>query len=465
MKRFFLFLVLAAFTAGTLLTGCTSTPETADRKEELTAIMDSTYEELAATFSGNTGQYDLVAEYLKSWANQNEITIAANHENYMVLANPATEDSKDAKSTVLQCAVETGNFKNSLQPLAISLAALLGPESHGKITLIVTENNNGQHLGATAIDPAYCQCDSFINMQHSDDVQLFTSGSYANNADMTTNITETTPSYSHAYAITLSTAGYHDLFNFEGRRYPNPVEVIGSLLASAKSSGQLFQLASFECEATEGYIPSSATAVVVLDGNNVESFNKKFKSSYRNMKERFEELEDNFVYTFTETTMPPSVMTSETSDNIISLMYTLKTGIYLQDEDSGDIISASGISRITTLDHSFRLSVAFRSIEESVLTEMSEVFLTTSGLCDIQYTPSSPHKTWPSAGNKKPARFFSDALGAKETLFDTTLQSGECDIFAAKAPLSMISYRCNIHHGEAALANILNFLTPPSQNS
>lgn len=463
MKRFFLFLVLVVFTAAALLTGCSSSSQEINRKEELTAMMESTYDELTATFSGATGQYNLVAEYLKSWANKNKVSIAENGEHYMVIINPATEDCKDEKSTVIQCAVETTNFKNSLQSLAISLTCLLGPESHGKITLIVTETNNGEYLGAKAADPAYYQCDNFINMQHSDSIQLFTFGSYAASATMTSDIAVTSPSYSHAYAITLSTAGYHDLFDFDGTRYPNPVEVIGSLLASAKSSGVLFQLASFECETTEGYIPTSATAIVVVDGNNVENFNKKFRSSYRNMKERFEKLQDNFVYTFTETAMPAAVMTNETSDNIISLMYTLKTGIYLQDEDSGDIISASGISHITTLDHGFRLSMDYRSTDQNVLSEMSEVFLTTSGLCDIQYESSDPYTTWPSADNKNLAEFFADALGAKESLFDTTLQSGECDIFAEKAPLSMISYRCNIHHGEAALANILRFLDVTDQ--
>lgn len=464
MKRVFLFFILAVFVISTVLTGCSSSEEV-DRKEELTKSMESTYDDLTSTFSGATGQYDLVAEYLKSWANKNEVSIAANEAHYMVIINPATEGYEDEKSTVLQCAVETDNFASSLQTLAISLTCLLGPETHGKITLIVTENNNGEYLGAASADPVYYQCDNFINMQHNDDVQLFTSGSYAGSAVMTSDIALTSPSYSHAYAITMTTAGHHDSFDFDGTRYPNPVEVIGSLLASEKSNGELFQLASFECEAADGYVPVSATAVVVIDSNDVESFSKRFRSSYRNMRDRFEKLEDNFVYTMTETAMPASVMTNETSDNIISLMYTLKTGIYLQDEDSGDVISASAISHVTTADQKFRLTMRSKSTDESVLAEMSEVFLTTSGLCDIQYTPTETSITWPSADNKKLARFFTDALGAKESIFDTTLESGECDIFAAKAPLNMVSYRCNIHHGEAALSNMLNFLEIPAEET
>lgn len=44
--------------------------------------------------------------------------------------------------------------------------------------------------------------------------------------------------------------------------------------------------------------------MVIVDSNDVDSFTRRFNSSYNNMKDRFENLNDNFVYTLTETTMP-----------------------------------------------------------------------------------------------------------------------------------------------------------------
>lgn len=49
-------------------------------------------------------------------------------EHYMVIVNPATKGCGKKESTVLECAVKTGDFDNSMQPLAVSMTALLGPD-------------------------------------------------------------------------------------------------------------------------------------------------------------------------------------------------------------------------------------------------------------------------------------------------------------------------------------------------
>lgn len=460
MKRYFLLFIASILALSLVLGGCSVGEVT--RENELKTSLETTYEELNSTFSKSSGQYSLVAEYLKSWANKNDIKIAENNKNYMVMTNPATEGFEDSETTVLQCAVETDDFNNSMQPLAIALSSLLGPENHGKITLIVTEKNDGEYIGASSVDTKYCKADNFINIRHSDDMQLYTAGSYEMDSTMTTSIETTEPSYSQAFAITMSTSGYNDPFNYD-RHYPNPVETIGSLLATEKSSGQLFQLASFECEASDGYTPASATAIVVVDGNDVASFTKRFNKSYSSVKNKFEKLEDNFVYTLTETSMPKTVMTNETSDNIISLMYTLQTGIYLRDEDSGDIVSASYISGVSTKNNRLKLTMTSRSSDEQVLNDMASEFLTTSGLCDISYSSSDIQTTWSSDSEKSLAAFLSDALGAESSIISGTLESSECEIFASKGSVNIVSYRCNIHSGDSAMMNIIHFMESLTQ--
>ncbi len=467
MKKIFVFFILGVLVLSTVLSGCGSA--SADRQKELNESLNSTYEELTSTFSGSTGEYELISEYLLSWASKNDIKVISNESSYMVLKNPATEGGKKADSTTLQCTIDTKNFSNSLQSLSISLTSLLGPLEHGDITLIITETDNGAFNGAKAVPSKYVVTDHFINMKQNDDIELYTSGSNALTASMTTQLEEAAPHYPFAYAITMKISGYHDPFNQDDSDYPNPVEVIGNLLATEKSSGQLFQLASFECENTSGYVPTSATAVVVIDANDVSSFEKKFKSSYNSMKKKFEKLEDNFVYTFTETDMPDVVISSESSDNIISLMYTLKTGKYHKEEvaeenkDSEEekeekSLALAEISKVSTNDGQFELLATFRATDKEVLDELSEVYETTSGLCDIDYDKSETKLTWPTKDNTELATYFADTLGAEETIFEYTMNSSECEIFAAKAPLNIISYQCNIHHGEAALSNICNFL-------
>lgn len=161
----------------------------------------------------------------------------------------------------------------------------------------------------------------------------------------------------------------------------------------------------------------------------------------------------------TETSMPSSVISNNYSDNIISLMYTLQTGIYLQDEDTGEIISASDISSISTDGGDLNVVINSRSLDAGVLQEMSDSFATTSGLCDIQYSASDTKKTWSADGDKDLAQFFLDALSFDESNGLSTIKSSELDIFSSKVSgLNAISYTFNSENREAAMLNLLHFL-------
>lgn len=165
------------------------------------------------------------------------------------------------------------------------------------------------------------------------------------------------------------------------------------------------------------------------------------------------------MYTITETSMPETVLSNETTNNIISLMYTLKTGIYLQDEDSGEIIAASDISYVSTSDNKFKLITDSRSSDEAVLNEIKSVFLTTSGLCEIKFVPSDITMTWSSDKDASMVNFFRESLGSDNYIQPSTLQSSECDIISAKSKnLNMISYSFDMSHGESAMLNIIQFM-------
>lgn len=134
MKRFFLLLVTLMLCASLFLTGCGNVE--AEREEELKDILESSSEKLQSNFSGSEGDYSLVSEYLKSWANSNELTVTENADHYIVISNPATEGCGKADSTTLQCQISTKDFSNSLQALSTGMTALLGPENHGDINQI-----------------------------------------------------------------------------------------------------------------------------------------------------------------------------------------------------------------------------------------------------------------------------------------------------------------------------------------
>ena len=139
-------------------------------------------------------------------------------------------------------------------------------------------------------------------------------------------------------------------------------------------------------------------------------------------------------------------------------MYTLQSGIYLQDEDTGEIISASDISYVSTSGGTFTLKMRSRSTDKATLSDMSAEFLTTSGLSDISYSVTDPHMTWSSDSKNGASAFLADALGTKDSITENTLESSDLDVFASKADINAVSYQCSLTHREAALLNLLHYM-------
>ena len=89
MRRFFIAMVtVVLMTSAVFLSGCSlGTP---DRETELKDTLSDTYSELNSTFSGNTGKYPLVAEYLTSWAKSNDLTVKKNPLSWNALSKLVT---------------------------------------------------------------------------------------------------------------------------------------------------------------------------------------------------------------------------------------------------------------------------------------------------------------------------------------------------------------------------------------
>ena len=138
------------------------------------------------------------------------------------------------------------------------------------------------------------------------------------------------------------------------------------------------------------------TAVIVVDANSVESITNKFDKSYKSVEDRFNKIETDFVYTMTETKMPSKVLYDEAANGLISLMYTMSSGICDQDEETGIINSASYFKSIDTKDD-LTVTVDMRARTSDALEALSSDYEITSGLCNMKYSISKAHPVWSSS--------------------------------------------------------------------
>ena len=470
MKRITtVFLSLAAvsvmFFALLGLTGCSESE--ADRTEELSASMKVFYNELDEAFPEKIYSFEAVTRYLADWAEAQGLEVRSVKDHYIIISNPSTKGTKDADFNVIQCTVDTENVHGDLHELSLAMAALLGPVQHGRIKLIVTESVGNLFPGAADLKKKSIKGDHFIQIRETGKNQVYTRGALESSCTFSTRDDMTEPEYTNAFLITFTMDRYFaDPYLYDKKhRYPNPAEIIGELLASAKSSGRLFEVASFEAESEDRFIPHTAKAVVVIDDNNVEAFQKRFERSFESVEDKFEKLDEaSFTYTMEETEMPEKVLDQKISDNLISLMYTIQTGPYIQNEDTGTVYAASYIKSISTKNGKFRMKMDMRSLDEPYMEEMSANYQIAAGLSDVSYKAEESGRIWTSKEGSIAASYFSSVLSDESKDSDVMIRSSECDeIWSTRPKTDLISCWYEKSRRKDMLAYLLNFMDTDPQ--
>ncbi|MDO4177299.1 MAG: hypothetical protein Q4D99_07525 [Bacillota bacterium] len=458
MKRILPFFISILFASVFVFSGCGEF----DRNAELKDMLDSNQSSLEETFSEETCEYKMFNDYMTTWAKGSKVDVKYKGKHCTVIVNKATDGCSDEPSTVLLCNLDTTDTASSIGTIATAETALLGPEKHGKITLAITEKEGGRFIGMEEVPDKYLEGDNLINLQPSNSDTVLISGPRHAVCKMHKSGDTTTSSYGNAYEIKMTMPEYTDPYDFvKGNNYPNPINTIGSLLATQKSAGKLFDVAEFSCDYHDGYTPYTARAVIVIDDNHIESFNKKFTKSYESVEKKFDNLETDFVYTFTETDMPESVLDEDVSNNLISLMYTLNTGICLQDEDTGIINASSYIKSIKTKDGDLNITIDLRTRGESYLDNISTEYETTAGLCSTKYSCDKKGLIWLCGDKSYLKEFFTDAVPLLEGDSNISLRTYENDLIAKEHPdQNMIIYTFEGGHKASAMENIVNFMDP-----
>lgn len=462
MRRFLPFLITIVMILGLCLGGCGS-PE-ADRSKELQSAMKDHDKALSAYFTDETTTFSRLSEFLKEWAGTVGLEVVSDKDHYLILRNPATEGMEDEKSTTLQCSVDPLNIHTDSLLLSTAMSALLGPLQHGKIDLIVTQadENTNHYPGAQDLGKKNLKKKRLIHLEMGSSAMVYTSGALAMNSTISCKAKKQDAEYTKAYIITMTIPqGCRPFVYGKGSAVPSPVDTLGDLLASAKSSGRLFEIASFESEGEDGYLPHTATAVVVVEENNAEAFAKRFDSSFESVEERFEDLKGrDFTYTMTETETPEKVLKPSVSNSIVSLMYTLRTGIIDQNQETGEVESASYIRDVSTTDGRFTLSVGMRSLTAAAMNELSGTYYITSGLSDFDYESDTAVTLWKSKKNSRLNEFFLEAVDKDKDATPVLLAPSECEILHQRGKnLNMICYRINRDHRGTAIKNILAYMS------
>lgn len=113
--------------------------------------------------------------------------------------------------------------------------------------------------------------------------------------------------------------------------------------------------------------------------SEIEDFYSEYQDKYPGVQ-----------YTVEPAQMPSRVLSSQDAESLVSLMYTSPCGVHYKD-DNGNVASIVNMGYINLDGSQLVLEVSASSWDEALLSEMAEIYQTTSGLSNITFEQVSQY--------------------------------------------------------------------------
>lgn len=454
-------------------TGCfTNKSETAS-EEKLSIELNMIYEDLLEKIPDTT-DIDSQKEYLIQWATNNKIPVSYDKHGNIIMSKQATKGYEEVENTIFQCPIGTGDPFNQYQAMTTALYLIKNVEKHGFIRVLFTVINNDDLIGANTISSNYLRGDKFINLTWATKTSFTIGSAGTTEYDFSKELEWIKPTYPNAYEISIKglnggssgiTSGSH----------PNPIKIIGNFLASAKSKGVLIELASFNGGESTATYPTEATAVVLINDNDINKFERWFENVSNKFDKQYGDKEKNYTYTMSPVAVPENVISKDDSTKVFSLLYTMINGIYLK-SDEGKILATSNIGTIKTTTGNLDVTICARSLKKDTLEEISSTFEIICGLNDVSYNETNHSPIWNENEESTLLLKLTELFKAdfdKKIQHKSITNNTECAVFKSRNEnLDILSMSVNFENGVAEIEALKNYLEtsnepwkPTSQDS
>lgn len=403
----------------------------------------------------NVTEPDRIIDYVKDWANKNGFPTTMDSNGSLIMYFAASDNCDEYPSTVLHCTVSGADNANEMQYLAVMMYTVSNLQKHGTVTAIVSPEDT-----ALYISDKYIDADNFINLEYNDEMSLLVSCAASSKYKLTKNITYTSPRYNTAYKITIKGLKGGMVSDLEDG-HPNPILNINSILANCKTNGLLYDLAEFKGGTSSDKYGTEASAVVVISESDIESFEKRLDKAIAKFEKKWGDLEDSYEFSYEQTDMPSKVMTSDSASDIVSLFYTMISGVYTTDEETNETIAYTNIGKLTIKNGVASVMIKSASKSQSTLEEMDDAVKTIAEISDFEYnkTYSSPlWKEYDNNGLLGSFQFAANEVTGNNFTQTSTFETHLCGMIKNKNKnLSLLSLKLNYNQWENAADTLINF--------
>lgn len=391
----FLIIILLLFS----FTSCNIKSEEEKLNSEIELFVTEEYNNLmAASVSFKTIEnYD---NYLLKWAEKNNIRASYDKNKNIIMSKSPSDGYGTENSLNIQTPINLVDIKENGMAVSIALYLISSVTENNFMRVIFTNNINDDFYGANNLSSRYSDIENHINLDWSsfnntefDDIYIVDGGAGISTQEFSSNINYTSANYPHAYELSISGLNSENSGDINAKRV-NPIKLFGDLMASLKSNGILFELASFNGGVSADTYPDSASITIIVNDNDVKKIVKKVESSQNKFKNTYEDIYPSYVYTMTEVEKPNLVLDKKTTDSIVSVLYTLVDGTFLRDEETGEVTCISNIGYISTDSDRLRILFTERSLDSNSYNNGFETFEIIAALSEVDHKLISKESIW-----------------------------------------------------------------------
>lgn len=325
-----------------------------------------------------------VAKYLVNWAENKGIDVTTDYNNNVIYSFDATEGLEENHPTVILCGYDYASIHSNVNSIICALTTARGDMPHGEYKIIFVSEENGDKTAVDNLPESYFPENAeviFLGNDTASKIATSTSGSI--DYQFTKDLNTALPNYNKAYKITISGLPAETITN-RTVNYPNPIKTLGNLLANFKSKSVLFDLVEFTGGSEDSLTPGEASITIVVSQDATEKVETRLDSAIESFMDKNAKKYPEATYTYEVVEMPSSVIDSEDTESLISLLYTAPNGVYYKDDD-GNVTTISCINSIDTTAGSAVINVTASGYDEETLDEVSESYFTICALTDIEF--------------------------------------------------------------------------------
>ena len=326
-----------------------------------------------------------VAHYLYNWAKNKEISGNILSKDVVMFTIPASsKETESAVTSVIVSEYDINNMTGHINSLASALTIARTIEDNGPVKIIFVPVSDGDKSAITTLSKEIIPDGAQVFFLEDNDKYIFSTatGGYSSYT-VSKPIKYTKPIYTKAFKLSIS--GLASQYYTEvTAAQPNPIKVIGDLLAHFKTSLQLCELASFEGGENSGKNAASASATIVVDEEEQDSFIKDFDSSIEKILDKYGDEYPDLSYTYEEVECPEKVLSEIDFEDLIGFLYTTSNGIYKRDS-SGNILAMSNLGKLSLGSSAFNIEIGSFGCSGECLSELSESYNTLANLIGLSF--------------------------------------------------------------------------------